>query len=466
MKIVSLENSNVNTNTLNIKLNGTMTVAELFRNADVARFAAGAAIDSIEAIDNAPASLLKRNGDTRGLENFQLTDDSVIELNAFAENKEVTGPVKGKVKVSLGGLGAQYTVNINCGETTVAQTLTDKLATALDRSRSELMNMKISINDMEGTTASVLHDGDVVILQGRKAGDHGAGDTHYISVFDEDDATADFAVEGDETLQEFVCHKLCAGIFEEADVSCVLENVALVDDACLGDMSDNMRKVIFDAPAKNYNKIEVTLPFAAGPGEDVEDDEDAYSIAVTDAAGVTKTFANPEDSEETVAEFLERIGADEDDLYELDDQIMDNINSTAIADAVLDSDLALYGSMKLRNFVFPSEAPQEFTAEGVSEGTSQEFSAEGVEEIPACGKVILTRGNTERMEMLIKEGETTLDDLLFSDKVLNKWAMTRGQMGTMSIYVNDVQVYKTDITLHIGDTVNITAPKCGNHGAK
>ena len=467
MKIVSLENADTNTNTLNIKLNGTMTVAELFRNADVARFAAGAAIDSIEAIDNAPASLIKRGGDTRGLENYQLTDDSVIELNAFAENKEVKAHTKGKVTVKLGGVSNPHTINIYCGETVVSQLVTDKLAAALNRSRSEILGMKVRINGMESTFSSVLQNEDKVTFEPRKAGDNGA-DGVYITVYDADDNSRDFEAQEGESLREFICRELCADVFEDvgADIDCVIANLVEVDDHEVQDCSGAVIDAILNAPATKYADICFNLEFLSQ--EDT--DEDAYSIAVTiavtDAAGVTKPFAFPEDSDETVAAFLERIGANKANLLEIDDQRMNSLKSSAVKDAILESDISLYSRMTLQGFTFPSEAPQEFTAEGVSEGASQEFSAEGVEETPVCGKVTLTRGNTERVEMLIKEGETTLDDLLFSDKVLNKWAMTRGQMGTMSIFVNGVQVYKTDITPCIGDIVNVDPPKCGNNGVK
>ena len=374
MKIVSLEN----TNTLNVKLDRPTTVAELFRSAAVAKFAAGAAIDSIAAVDNADASLLSRNGDTRGLENYQLTEDSVIELNCFAENKEEihTEPENGKVTVSMGGLGNTYNVNIIDGVTTVAQALTDKLAAAFDRSRDELYNMKISVNDGEASTASVLHIGDRIVLQNRKAGDHGAGD--FIKVTDIEGVTKEREVADDDlSLKAFLFD-----IEDHFDYCCghdLIDNLSEVDGNDVAGMGGAILDAILGAPAINYEEIAIDLDFA-----------------------------------------------DKDEMLPEDEG---------------------------------------YDAEGVSE--AQNFDAEGVApEAPQCGKVKLNLGNTNEIEMLIKEGETQLGELLFSDKVLGKWAMTRGQMETMNLFINDVQVYKTDLTLHIGDVIRVAAPKCGDHGNK
>lgn len=369
MKIVSLANNNNSTNTLNIKLDRPTTVGEIFKNASVAKFAAGAAIDSIAAVDNADASLLSRNGDTRGLENYQLTDDSVIELNSFGEYKEEapTAPTKGKVTVSLGGISRPSEVVILDGQTTVAQAITEKFAAANDRTREELLNMRVKINNTEATTASVLHIGDAVVLHNRKAGDHGAydGNDYTLTVTDANGTSRDYIVDDEEiSLEDFLTEEVASDFEDDGIVS----SLVFIDDQSVADLRGSVFEAIVKNPAADYDEVTINLTF---------------------------------------------------------------------------------------------KATEEFEADGVEE----EFVADGVEpEEAPCGKVELNLGNTNKIEMLVKDGETTLEEIIFSDKVLGRWAMTRGQMEAMNLFINNVAVYKTDLVLHIGDVIRVSAPKCGDHG--
>ena len=100
---------------------------------------------------------------------------------------------------------------------------------------------------------------------------------------------------------------------------------------------------------------------------------------------------------------------------------------------------------------------EELVADGVPTATSQEAAQK-------CGKVTVHQVGTSPISMLVKEGETTLADIVFSDKVLNSWAMTQQQMSSMKFYINDTQVFKMDVQLHVGEDIAVEAPKCGSNG--
>lgn len=377
MKIISLENTNENTNTLNIKIDEPITVSQLFSKDSVKEFSKAAIIGSITSVDDADASLITHNGDLRGLENYTVTDDTVIEISTFGEKKP-DEPVYGKVTIRTGGGMDSRTVKILNGKTTVSQVLTEKIAAALDRPLETLRNMHININDTKGTLESVLYDGDVIVLEERKAGSNGA---NVIEVYDEGGECNIFDIPAeDTTLGEFlesIKDELVTDDYDPEydapDFMAVSDYVVEVDGKDVEGSS--FSDLLFDSPAKRFESVTLSLYFK---DNDIEDSEDVSS---------------------------------EEEL---------------VADGV------------------PAEAPRE----------------------PAqkCGKVTVHQVGTSPISMLVKEGETTLADIVFSDKVLNSWAMTKQQMESMKFYINDTQVFKMDVPLHVGEDIAVEAPKCGSNG--
>lgn len=377
MKIISLENTNENTNTLNIKIDEPITVSQLFSKDSVKEFSKAAIIGSITSVDDADASLITHNGDLRGLENYAVTDDTVIEISTFGEKKP-DEPVYGKVTIRTGGGMDSRTVKILHGKTTVSQVLTEKIAAALDRSLDTLRNMHININDTKGTLESVLYDGDVIVLEERKAGSNGAG---VIQVYDAEGYCRTFDIPAENTtLGEFlesIKDELATDAYdpeyEEPSFEAVSDYVIEVDGEDVEGSS--FSDLLFDAPARRFEEVTLSLYFK---NDDTEDSEDEES-----------------EDEELVAEGV------------------------------------------------PAEVPQE---------------------AQKCGKVTVHQVGTSPISMLVKEGETTLADIVFSDKVLNSWAMTQQQMSSMKFYINDTQVFKMDVLLHVGEDIAVEAPKCGSNG--
>lgn len=378
MKIISLENTNENTNTLNIKIDEPITVSQLFSKDSVKEFSKSAIIGSIASVDDADASLITHNGDLRGLENYTVTDDTVIEISAFGEKKEEE-PAYGKVTIRTGGGMDSRTVKILHGKTTVSQVLTEKIAAALDRPLDTLRNMHININDAKGTLESVLYDGDVIVLEERKAGSNGAS---VIQVYDAEGECRTFDILTENTtLGEFlesIKDKLTTDDYDpeydEPEFEAISDYVIEVDGEDVEGSS--FSDLLFDAPAKRFEEVTLSLYFK---NDDTEDSEDEES----------------EDEE-------------------------------LVADGV------------------PAEVPQEAAQK--------------------CGKVTVHQVGTSPISMLVKEGETTLADIVFSDKVLNSWAMTKQQMESMKFYINDTQVFKMDVQLHVGEDIAVEAPKCGSNG--
>ena len=377
MKIISLENTNENTNTLNIKIDEPITVSQLFSKDSVKEFSKAAIIGSITSVDDAYASLITHNGDLRGLENYTVTDDTVIEISTFGEKKP-DEPVYGKVTIRTGGGMDSRAVKILHGKTTVSQVLTEKIAAALDRSLDTLLNMHININDTKGTLESVLYDGDVIVLEERKAGSNGANAIH---VCDAEGECKIYAITSENTtLGEFlesIKDELVTDDYDpeygDPEFEAISDYVVEVDGEDVEGSS--FSDLIFDAPAKRFEEVTLNLYFK---NDDIKVSEDASS-------------------------------------------------------------------------------EEEFVADGVPAETPQEAAQK-------CGKVTVHQVGTSPISMLVKEGETTLADIVFSDKVLNSWAMTKQQMESMKFYINDTQVFKMDVQLHVGEDIAVEAPKCGSNG--
>lgn len=375
MLIISLENANTNTNTLTLNFGGT--IADIASNAAVQSFFnttdTETIIGNLVELDGADLSALS----TEDLKDIEVTDDATLSFSLNGEVRQQQVATAGIVKVEVGGCFNSKKVRIKDGVTTVSEALNETVAAAFAKTRTELMNMNMSIDGTEVSCTTVLHDGDTISLQARKAGDKGA----VVTFEDEDGNSLVFETE----------HDACECIFD-----------AFAREHEYGEF------VLSDIVAVNGD----TIP------EGLNDRQLSALLAAYDDEVETITLAG-----DSLSDILSNTEAEGEAEGE-DDELLD-------ADGVE-----------------PVAAP-------VQANTSP---------VGAFGSVTVTQAiGTPTINVGIRNKVTTVGDILRSDKVLAKFAMSADQLCSLSVAVNDVSAGLND-KLAIGDVIKVSPRKAGDKG--
>lgn len=277
MKIVSIINTNNNTNTLNLTIGTPTTIKELFGKAEVKAFAPEATIESIASYDGYDQASME----AVNMETLSVTDDTVIEITAFGEFKPqtVAAPQQGRVTILAGGGSLSKSVIIINGITTVRQALNDRVANAFDKTRDELQQMKFHVNDEAATLESTLQDGDKIVLEERKAGTDGCED-NYLTLVDCNGTERGILKEDPELdLESFLdTDAVLENFGENVDGIALIDDIENVDGVDFSEAADNMIDIILESPISNINRVEFfNLEFAAPVEEEPApaDDDDA-----------------------------------------------------------------------------------------------------------------------------------------------------------------------------------------------
>jgi len=367
MKLVALKNENTNTNTLTLNVETPITINALLSKEEVQRFSQDISAEDIITMDGADLSAVSTIGD------LMVTDDTVLEADVEGsyEPRQAAVPVQGKVEVLTGGGSVRKKVIIVDGVSTVRQALTDGVAAAFGKTKAELQNMKAHLNDTECTLEAVLHDGDKIVLEERKAGTDGADP--YLRVVDASGTVREYPVEDlVTTLRDFLLDEVMGDFGIEEDE--LIDDIEYIDDEDFSNMSERVQCLMLDQSVGDF--AEVTFQH--------------YMFDVPEE----------EESEEEAAE----------------------------------------------------------VADGVS--ASQVTPATG---FATAGSITVSQGGAHTVKMVVVSGQTTVRDVVLSNKILNTFAMTESQMRQMIFNVNDVRS-ELDQVLRAGDSLVIEAPKCGTDG--
>ena len=121
---------------------------------------------------------------------------------------------------------------------------------------------------------------------------------------------------------------------------------------------------------------------------------------------------------------------------------------------------------------FDLEFPEDLNYEDAEADADDEeapLTADGVVAAKAApGKVYVhlegtsIESPTDSVTLMIVNNKTTVEEVVFTSKVLNKLAMTSAHMREMNFAVNDVNIHNLDATLQDGDVITIKTPKCGS----
>lgn len=371
---------------LNVNINTPVALLDVCNREDVLDFFEDAdaetIIDYIESVNDMDAETLRSS-----LAHLLVDDDMKIEVDlaAIPIYKEETASRFGKATITRGGGFGGKDIAITDGITVVSDVLTQNVADFFASSVESLKNMNIFINDSTATLDSVLHEGDIITLESRKAGEKGCG---TVSVDIED-------AEGN-------CRSFSYPV--NSKISDVLEH-----------LSSDRGNTVFGEDA-TYNEL--------------VDDLDAVDDAEV-TRGLLGIVLNAGVTDVTKLSFLTYIFR----------------NNVGCMEDENDND-----------YDYQDEDKQEDTE--VEEGTE-------VLTGPATGamgsaKIMSTGGWTE-VEVSIVNGVTKLKDVVVTNKVLNKFAMTDEQALSLVPSINDNPATMNDV-LHTGDIVILSARKAGEKG--
>ena len=371
---------------LNVNINTPVALLDVCNRVDVLDFFedvdAETIINYIESVNDMDAETLRSS-----LAHLLVDDDMKIEVDlaAVPVHKEETASHFGKATITRGGGFGGKDIAITDGITVVSDVLTQNVADFFASSVESLKNMNIFINDSTATLDSVLHEGDIITLESRKAGEKGC-DTVSVDIED---------AEGN-------CRSFSYPV--NSKISDVLEHLS-------SDRGDS----VFGEDA-TYNEL--------------VDDLDAVDDAEV-TRGLLCIVLNADVTDVTKLSFQTYIFSNNDDFIEDEDG---------------------------NDYDYQDEDKQEDTK--VEDGTE-------VLTGPATGtmgsaKIMSTGGWTE-VEVSIVNGVTKLKDVVVTNKVLNKFAMTDEQALSLVPSINDNPATMNDV-LHTGDIVILAARKAGEKG--
>ena len=272
MIIESSVNTNTNTNKLVIETEGK-TLRDIFDLEAVNDFFDGVLSDDyISTINGADAEAILSN-----LDSIEADPDMHIVVDLFGEVKEEEAVNKaGKAYIACGGGLGKKEVAIVDGKTTVSDIITPSVADYFATTPETLKNYKSYINDDPADMSSVLHDGDNVVLESRKAGDKGA-EFHY-TIVDENGDEKRFTLERDEEDMPTFEDVLDEAIerFNLPDITTILA----IDDA---NVDDSLYDIILSGIAYSGAVVTVDVTFE-------DEEEEVAEAPVKGTVGAVKVF--------------------------------------------------------------------------------------------------------------------------------------------------------------------------------
>lgn len=443
MIIIATGNNNENLNNIKLNLDNSISLSQLLDRDDVRTFFHNVSKESILA------SLVTIDGlDAYAITNASsLTVDNAMELqfDIYGSAPETAQPAAsaGFVTVTQGGAFNSKRVPIVSDTTRAGDVLTQDVANFFATTVDTLHNMRILINDVETETTAVLHDGDVITLMSRKAGDKGSAAV-ILAIIHKDGGVTKHAVSVGSRLKECLSRLVPGATVLSIDGTSVPTN--FYDAIVEGKVVDKDMSVTV-----NDNKKCTVHCYS-------NDDSDPVDMILDEGSSVMDLLVKVQD----------RFYNDGIYVVDLDgDEVPD-----AFADTILTNTLVVDGM----NVTFSSLSEKDVTHDYINmedaseEDTEADAEYEGDEQVlegPADDTVgavtVVLPGGFSTSQVAIRNNVTKLRDVVLSARILNMSAMNESQAQTLVYTVNDVES-DLDDTLNIGDVIRMSARKAGDKG--
>lgn len=277
MQIISNTNTASN-NTLNIADTTDMTLFDILSSDSVMEF-----FDNEYGVEDIAEHILSINGADadaiiNNIDSISAEEDMVIVIDLYGEieeEQEREAHTAGKVSITCGGGLGSKEVAIVDGVTTVNDLLTPSLATFYATTTDNLRNRKVYINDEEATVTSVVRNGDIVVLENRKAGDKGA---MKYTLIDNDGVEYDILSDNEVTYKEVLEAGQDEGLYDEFPV------ITVIDGA---EIPDVIYSTVLSGEATDGSIIEVDCAFNI---QNSVDEEDTAQAPARGTIGQVKVF--------------------------------------------------------------------------------------------------------------------------------------------------------------------------------
>lgn len=283
MQIISNTNTNTANNTLNITVNEGDTIYDILMADAVMDFFdneydSEQIKNSILTINGAEAEAILANIDSINAE-----EDMVLTIDLYGEvtEEERAAHTAGKAFITCGG-GISKEVAIIDGVTTVNDMITPSVAAFCATSVDQLRNRKVYINDSEATTSSVVHNGDTVVLEARKAGDKGC-DFSY-TVIDADGSRRQVSYNVDEVYS----YQDLLDMLREDEIIEEDSAIVKINDV---EIPDVLYNAVVTGNAEEDAVVEIDTVFLVPEEEDNDvDEDDGANAPARGTLGQVKVF--------------------------------------------------------------------------------------------------------------------------------------------------------------------------------
>lgn len=433
MQIFALQNTDENTNNISIDFEGVLTLREILNRDDVKRFFCGSEdpVDCLDTIDGIDASAIDNYADLKLDASQELAFDTYGERQAAPVESTV-----GYVSIMLNGGFEQKRAAIENGKTTVANVMTDSTAAFLGTSTENLRNMRVFVNDTETSSGTVLHDGDVIMFQARKAGDKGATAGGLIMLrITGGDKTVEGSIrvtaENEDDPLEVVLYKAGFGdSYGMRNITLKAVNGAAVPNAVYAlFLGSSIRHIeSLNIELDDYTDLHVVY---------TGDDEEEVVIAP---------------SHNNIASYVRYLNT----LYAREFNAIGLSLRDPVTLTVSDERPAEIVGDRVEKVAADSVEEEEDNDCGEPELDGPEVGTFGV-----C-KVCRTAG-FDSIEVGIQSGVTTLRSVMQSKKVLDGLAITTDHISTLNYTINDVSATLDDV-VSSGDVICCVARKAGDKG--
>lgn len=336
-----------------------------------------------------------------GLDSVLITpnDEVTVDLEAVGNATEETStevPTPGMVTISKCGLISKE-MPIICGMTKVIDLMTLSTANYFATTVDNLVAMEVYINDVRANTAATLNDGDEIVISERKAGQKGAGAYRVVTIKDA----------GSEPVQLLVWKSdMSAADAVEAFVNAGYNKVIVaieIGNSCITIGSDI------------WNMIKDTSI------------ESIKEVSLLTATALQERLNN-------VEEELEDVFNDDDD-----DDFEDDFESPC-------DDCC---GCPQQSATATANDAQEASGDVLTGPPTGTLSSVTVFYASGCAS----------QEISIVSGVTKLEDVVFSQRMLNLQGMTAEMARGMVYTINEVREHDLSTTLEAGDIIHIS-PRC------
>lgn len=439
MIIIATGNNNENLNNIKINLDNSIVLSQLLDRDDVRAFFHNASKESILA------SLVTIDGlDAYAITNASsLTVDNAMELqfDIYGSAPETVQPVAsaGFVTVTQGGAFNSKRVPIVSDTTRAGDVLTQDVANFFATTVDTLHNMRILINDVESETTSILHDGDVITLMSRKAGDKGSAAV-ILTITHADGSVTRHAVSVGSRLKECLSKLVPGATVLSIDGTSVPMN--FYDAIVEGKVVDKDMSVTV-----NDNRKCLVHCYA-------DADNDPVDMSLDEGSSVMDLLIEVQDKFEN------------DEIYVIDvdgDEVPEAFADTILTNTlVVDGMNVTFSSLRAKP-VIQGYMNMEDESEEDAEYEGDEQVLEGPADDTVGAVTVVLPGGFSTSQVAIRNNVTKLRDVVLSARILNMSAMNESQAQSLVYTVNDVES-SLDETLNIGDVIRMSARKAGDKG--